>query len=315
MWKIGRAGRVRSIGQHLKCSRAPWSHPLAVSCLWLLASLAQAQGQAAPAFRSPFHPDECVPAILEAQRQLGMNPGAGRWQRILAQGFLCMGLKDDPVALDRAAAIFRAVLAKAPEDIPAQVGLADALRRRAPLSPEALAELNRAQQLVEHRAEPVPPRLGRYVAENLVALDRRRSEFLNPGGAAGATARIGVELSARGHIEIDLERGPRGFPTARLRVAVLLREEGARPRALVWLAELRRQQGRYRDARTLLRWVRAQPCRAAPPGDVDCNFAREQDMKLAEQCADWDQITGGPVISPCVQPATAAQAAEGGRLW
>jgi hypothetical protein len=119
---------------------------LAAISSWLLASLAWAQAPAAPSFRSPFHPDECVPAILEAERQLGMSPGALRWERILAQGFLCLGLKDDPAALDRAAAIFRAVLAKAPKDIQAQLGLADALRKRAPLSPEALAELNRAKQ-------------------------------------------------------------------------------------------------------------------------------------------------------------------------
>lgn len=144
---------------------------LVVTWLWsVVASLALGQAQTAPHFRYPFHPDECVAAILEARRQLGMNPGSLRWQRVLAQGFLCMGLKDDPVALDRAAAIFRAVLATAPEDIQAQVGLADALRKRAPLSPEALAELDRARQLIEDSAGPVPPQLGRYVGENLVAL-------------------------------------------------------------------------------------------------------------------------------------------------
>lgn len=97
---------------------------------------------------------------------------------------------------------------------------------------------------------------------------------------------------------------------ARRRVATLLREQGARSTALVWLAELQRQQGKYGRARTLLQWIQAQPCRMAPPGDVDCNFAREQATKLAEQCADWDRIQGGPVVSPCVQPATAAQAAH-----
>jgi hypothetical protein len=280
---------------------------LATLLAWLPCS--NAQTPAVPSFRSPFHPDECTAAITEARRQLRMHPKGLRWQRVLADGFLCLGLKDDPVALDRAASLFRIVLARAPGDLRAQVGLADALRRCTPLSTAALIALQRAEEIVASVDASRDLDLRGYIAENLAALRQRRAQFLGTG-AKWKSKSTSAPLALRGRIEIDLERSPDA--AAQRDIGLLLRTDGPASTALAWQAELLRRKGFYGTAMAQFRWIIRHPCAGRAPANTDCDFAAAQLSKLTEQCAVWRHVAKTPADSPCVQSTTAARAAEGG---
>jgi len=274
------------------------------------------QERVAETFRSPFHPDECLAAIAEARRQFAMHGTTLRWQRVLGQGFLCMGLKDGPLALDQAAATFRAVLAKDPDDLTAQVGLADAVRRRTPLSPDALAQLRKAQRLLAAHPQTAGPRyLDSYLAENVHALEQRRSQSQNETTTQDGGQNREAQLSTRGQIETDLERGRGGYNSAHRHAIELLAAEGFRSSAVTWLAEVLYQRGHYAMAHAMFAWVLAKPCRLSPPNALDCNVAREREAKLAEERADWRQIESNPEQASNIEQAMAAATPERGALW
>lgn len=282
---------------------------LLLLCSWVRSAVAAEPVQ----FRSPFHPDECAPAIKEALRQLRRVPESIRWHRVLGQGFLCLGLKDDPVALRRAAEEFESVLRRAPGDVLAAVGLAEARGSQAPASEATLRELRRAHGAVVEAGNAVPLWARQYIERNLEAVAERRSHTeevsrkdcaLEESGAATAQCRRTKILAA-------LERGEAAADEARVGVDNLLRDEGSDSTAIAWMAELVRLSGAYSEAATLFRYAAERVCPRRCPDDIDCVFARQQLAKLAAVCGDWGQFNGEPSLHPpCMQPQASVRQAS-----
>lgn len=250
-------------------------------------------------FHSPFHPDECVAAVREATRQLNLASRAPRWLRILGQGLLCLGLKDDPFALRMAIKVFRDVLDRNPADSEAQVGLADAYRKLQPLSREAQVELLRAIKVERHHPAELPLVDSIYLHENLNSIVARREAYAAPR-KTGLLGDGRDEFTAQREAILDgIAVGAHGLAMAHRGVARLLHDKGARSSALVWIAELLRQKGEYWAATTLLTFVERGPCHAPLRSDEDCSLGLQRLHLLEERCAEWDQLAGILRTSPC----------------
>jgi hypothetical protein len=128
---------------------------------------------------SPFHADECRAATTESSRQLALDPESFHWRRIRAEAMLCDGLaNEDPRRLLEAAASFRELEKERAGDLHVLIGIADAVRRRFPGSPEAAEALERALSMVPAEARHLREYLGSNLAsvrQNLSACDGRES--------------------------------------------------------------------------------------------------------------------------------------------
>lgn len=163
-------------------------------------------------FNNPFHPQQCGKAIQFARLRLRQAPTAIDAQMLLAEGLLCSGLADDPTALDGAIRILKRIVRRAPTNFFAQLGLADALRKRFPLSDDALLSLARAQELSrqsdlgEGRQE-----LMNYIRENRAAIDAYRSQHLPSLLRARMPSPIAWSDEDLGRIpSLMAQRGPQG---------------------------------------------------------------------------------------------------------
>jgi len=98
---------------------------------------------------------------------------------IQAEAFLCAGLDGDANALDSAIVALAAIVAQQPDGVFAQLALADALRKRYPLSQAAITALERvAAALTTADVGGARADLAGYVAENLAAVERARERTL-----------------------------------------------------------------------------------------------------------------------------------------
>jgi hypothetical protein len=98
---------------------------------------------------------------------------------LLAEGFLCRGLRDDPAALDAAIGLFEDVVRDQPSNFFARLELADALRKRFPASREAEAALRRAlAELKNADLGAATTGLKQYMEENLAAIVDQRVRLL-----------------------------------------------------------------------------------------------------------------------------------------
>ena len=149
-------------------------------CLVLAAALlaaipVAANAQRAFSYHSPFHPEECEHALHFAPQ----HADSRRARLILSEGLLCRGLQDDPAALDAAIAHLRTIAAEEPANFFVQLDLADALRKRFPLSDAAETQLRSVRALLDRsdvgaaRAE-----LTTYIDENLAAVIEYRARLL-----------------------------------------------------------------------------------------------------------------------------------------
>lgn len=137
--------------------------------------------RAEPAFsyRSPFHPEQCDLAIARGRRAIERDASDARGRLLLGEGLLCRGLQDDPWALECAIAELHLVVAQRPDDLFAQLALADAVRKRYPLSAEAAGELERARALLERNDfGAARDDLATYISENLAAVRQARARVL-----------------------------------------------------------------------------------------------------------------------------------------
>lgn len=243
-------------------------------------------------FRSVLHPDECVPAIRESRRRISLDGGNRRWSRIRAEAYLCLGLADDPVALRIAIELFEAILSDDSDNLPARLGLAEALAKRAPLADETLVALGVAEALTRPTGSEW---VQSYTSENRAALLQRREQIasLEEELVEAANPR-----DLRTLIAVDLEYGPSRWG----RVATTIqRLEALSPggrTARAWLAELLRQQGHYGEAARLFEDLLGGACLADGAGETDCVLARQKLTVLGERCSDWAKIEAPPA-SPC----------------
>jgi hypothetical protein len=150
-----------------------------VAALLFSAVAAAGDGRAAYSFRSPFNPEECGRAIAAAHVELARRPSDSAARQLLGEGQLCEGLQDDPGALDAAIQTLDAVAAAAPSDFFAQLDLADALRKRFPLSNETEAAMRKVRALA-HTADLGAARgeILHYVRDNLAAVEEERARTL-----------------------------------------------------------------------------------------------------------------------------------------
>lgn len=119
-----------------------WGGAMSFSATCALASLSYA---------NPFHPEQCDLAVAAAERALSDNQADARARQILAEGLLCRGLtQDDPWALEAAMRGFEERLSADASDFFAQLYLAEALRRRFPLSDDVPVAFERAIAVVAH---------------------------------------------------------------------------------------------------------------------------------------------------------------------
>jgi tetratricopeptide (TPR) repeat protein len=132
-------------------------------------------------FRSPFDPSQCQRAITAGSGWL-LRESPSRARLVLAEGYLCRALQDDPWALRAAIRLFRDAMRDDPLDFFALLQYADALRRLYPISDEARAVLRRAQQMLADDADVGASRteLEAYVDEALRAMHSQRAAIL-PG--------------------------------------------------------------------------------------------------------------------------------------
>jgi hypothetical protein len=96
------------------------------------------QARASITYQNPFHPQQCDLAIAAARQAFNTDQNDRRSREVLAQGLLCRGLRDDPWALDAAIRELERLLAEDDRDFFSRLYLAEAMRRRFPLSEEAV---------------------------------------------------------------------------------------------------------------------------------------------------------------------------------
>lgn len=134
---------------------------------------------AAISYLNPFHSGQCDRAIRYAMARLdGFQPR--RAEEILAEGLLCRGLAGDDWALREAIERLNAVVGRAPYAIYPNVYLAEAKRRYASASEEALEATRQARARIEalgastthHRS------LVRHLRANEVAMRKQRRDLI-----------------------------------------------------------------------------------------------------------------------------------------
>jgi tetratricopeptide (TPR) repeat protein len=177
-----------------RCTAKPLiaSAGLALAC----SAAVPALGEPAFSYRSPFHAEQCDTALAYARQREAREPADRRARRLVAEALLCRGLDDDLAALDAAIAQLHAIGRDEPADVFIQLELADAVRKRFPLSDDAQALLRRARALLDAgdvgaaRAD-----LTDYIEDNLAAVVAYRARQ-QPRLAALAAAFRAEQLSA-----------------------------------------------------------------------------------------------------------------------
>ena len=169
------------------------------------------QQPSAASFELPFHPEQCELAVGEAERLLGLAPDDPLHWKLLAEGSLCEGLRDtDYAALTSAVRAYAVVLRAHPNDLEAQLGLADARRKLFPLAPRSATAMRRAVVLA--RSARQRPQID-YATKNLAAL--RAMRRFNASRRRDAEARLGLDphdLEARAQlVNVLSDSGPRAL--------------------------------------------------------------------------------------------------------
>jgi tetratricopeptide (TPR) repeat protein len=196
---------------------------------------------------------------------------------LVAEGLLCEGLEDNPAALDAAARMLRRLVADEPLNFFAALDLADALRKRFPLSDEAQAALRRARQLLANADVGAARRdLTDYIDENLAAIAQQRATLL-PLLRGKANALESGRLSASDMADSVIllsETGRDGIEQAERDVDVYLALHPGDTLGTLYRAEILRLEGQ--DAQSLPLYAEAARglCVAGAVPSSYCSLAR-----------------------------------------
>lgn len=156
------------------------SRKLVITAAVVAVLLGGGQASATLTYQNPFHPAQCERAIAAAQSALSADARDARARAMLAQGLLCRGLtQDDPWALSAAVQSFEAQLRDDPGSFFTQLYVAEALRRRFPLSDAVPTAFARAV-IVLSTADVGAARgeLAAYVEQAGAEARRYREQFL-----------------------------------------------------------------------------------------------------------------------------------------
>jgi hypothetical protein len=145
-------------------------------------------------YATPFHPTQSHAAIEAGCKALNRDPSSQRARMILAEGFLCVGLQDDMWALDAAISLLGRIVAEEPSNLFARLDLADALRRRYPLSDAA----HDALVMVDGRLDDADvgaarDQLRQYVRQNIGGIEAAWSVVTDWPTASGEPIAIGAQ--------------------------------------------------------------------------------------------------------------------------
>lgn len=150
---------------------------LTLSALMLLGS-ASSPSRGIIGYPNPFTPEQCELAIRHAERLRNQTPDDSVFQRMRAEGLLCLGLADDPEALDLAIDGFSQVIRREPLSFFPWLYYAEAVRQRYPLSDEAVnAFVSARQVLVQADVGSVRTDLFTYIDESIEQIRRAKDHF------------------------------------------------------------------------------------------------------------------------------------------
>ncbi len=280
-WKAGNAQGDQLGG---RSSRRAW-FGLTIAALSVAGPVA---AQPSP-FRSPFHPEQCERAISAGKHQLARNPGCSRARLQVAEGFLCKGLEDDPDALDAAISMFRQIVADEPLNFFAELELADALRKRFPLSQEAQSELLRTRRaLGAADVGAARQELAGYVDENFAAtadLRLRMVPLIEERAAALAAGTI-LPADMAVFVILQAETGIDGLAQAGRDLETYLALHDDETLATLYRAEILRMRGMKDRCRPLYVEAAERLCHDGAPPSSECSLARWRLEQLQRQEAN-----------------------------
>ncbi len=258
----------------------------AVAVTLLFASRLSAAEPVAYSFQNPLHPRQCDRAIHFSERRLANDQASIKWRMVLAEGFLCKGLEDDPWALEAAISLFREIVAEQPSNVFARLELADALRKQFPLSDEAEQAVRGAGELLE-KADVGAAResLVGYVDQNAAALAAQRARAIPSIENGEEEFANGAEWSEgmSTRVSILTQMGPDGLARAERDLSKYLAVRGRDALAMFYQAEVLR--GRILPARSQALYAAIEPrlCHpaAGPLEPAECSVARLRLKQMA----------------------------------
>ncbi len=245
-----------------------------------LGATAHGAGEPAYSFRNPFHPYQCEEALAFGRRQLQRDPSNARARLIVAEGYLCLGLEGDPWALDTSIDLLQQIIAERPDNWFARVELADAIRKRFPLSEAALTALKELRTALP--TAPIVDReraaLTEYFDENAAALEENRARLLPLVRELADTALSSARAAERAGILVQC--GDDGARAALQQIEAVLLHEADNGLLAFYRAEA--QVGRVSPTRAheLFRAAAHELCEATPE-NADCWRPRLRLQQLA----------------------------------
>jgi tetratricopeptide (TPR) repeat protein len=254
--------------------------------------------QPAYSFRNPFNPQQCERAIRAGKQALAQQEWSAGARMLLAEGLLCRGLEDDPRALDAAAEMLRRIVAEEASNFFAQLELADALRKRFPLSDEAQAALRRARAgLDASDLGAARQALTDYIDENLAAMAQQRAVILPPLRSRAEALESGT-LSASDLADSVIllsESGPDGIDQAERGLDVYLALHPGDALGTLYRAEILRLEGQGTRSLPLYAEAEKRLCVPGAAPSSQCSLAR---WRLKQQSNDHANLGPDALASP-----------------
>ena len=238
----------RSWASRLRRRRAARRAAAAWSTL-VLAFVEPAWAQHGEDFRSPFNPAQCQRAVAFGQHLIQRDPSSARARLILAEGHLCRGLDDNPWALDEAISRLHEISVSDPTNFNVQLELAEALRKRFPLSEDTEQALLRARDLLRSAdVGAARPALAQYLAQTTTAVADRRARTVSNVAVAQAEFNLSSVAASDLSLLVSLlaQTGPLGLQRAEEILAAYLARYPDDARAQFDRAEV--QRGRVSPA-------------------------------------------------------------------
>ncbi|MFI5364029.1 MAG: hypothetical protein ACHQ4J_00245 [Candidatus Binatia bacterium] len=205
---------------------------------------------------------------------------------ILAEGWLCKGLDDNPAALDLAIDLLRQRVAEEPSNFFARLELADAIRKRYPLSGEAQSALRQAGgTLASADVGAAREELAQYVHENSAAIEQQRLHTLPLVESRLAELKAGTLSPAdmAGLVILLADTGPDGVGYAQRSLETYLAVRPDDMLATLYQAEILRARGKVQRCPPLYSKAVALLCHDDTPPSSACALARWRLEQLRQQ--------------------------------
>jgi tetratricopeptide (TPR) repeat protein len=253
---------------------------------------------------------EAERAAGHLERALELGPSPPETRRLLAQARLAAGRPADAIPL------YRSFLEEHAEDLPARLGLAEALRREGRRE-ESRGELDRIRK--EHPDDPgAAALLGLLALEDGDPAAARRIYAPLLGSRRAAVAAQGEELTARSHLlEGRFQEAIRLLRSAADRMGAAGDEE-AQARYLLALGEIQTALGRHPEALSTLSALRSLRTRQEPELAIiqvlisQRNFDTAREM-LDEHLRQWEGKVSPDVLGRLRDALEGSIALEQGR--